>query len=385
MKQFIVIALLVVILFFSGCAKKADIREHPDTGLQEAESQQPEQNVETAANDSAEETTAPGTEPKRIPCSRNFSPTLSSGPYYEGPLFDAHFHMPQLVDFSKLMGERYESHSANPVTDPVLHKDVGLEKILCAFEKENVRGAIGFTIGAEEALEETLSAAESANKETEGKIKLFLMPSNFEAARLDEIQKNNPDLFKGYGETAFYVIEQKGENPDDQRFLDIYEVAGRHGLIVMIHPDGRQESSIENALQKNPNVKFIFHGPEIEDSIPGIIERHPNAYYSIDAILTRVPPSPGGVLYTTNSKENFISEFTQNYDIMMDRAVDEWKAKIEQHPDRYMWGTDRAHKWTYDEEVSVLLEEFSRDFIAELDPSAQEKFAYKNAEKLLQE
>ena len=50
-----------------------------------------------------------------------------------------------------------------------------------------------------------------------------------------------------------------------------------------------------------------------------------------------------------------------------------------------MWGTDRAHKWTYDEEVSVLLEEFSRDFIAELDPSAQEKFAYKNAEKLLQE
>jgi len=47
-----------------------------------------------------------------------------------------------------------------------------------------------------------------------------------------------------------------------------------------------------------------------------------------------------------------------------------------------MWGTDRAHKWTYDEEVSVLLEEFGRAFIARLDPAVQKKIAYENAENL---
>ena len=49
-----------------------------------------------------------------------------------------------------------------------------------------------------------------------------------------------------------------------------------------------------------------------------------------------------------------------------------------------MWGTDRGHLWTYDEDVSVLLEEFGRALIARLDPEVQEKFAYKNAENLLQ-
>ena len=69
---------------------------------------------------------------------------------------------------------------------------------------------------------------------------------------------------------------------------------------------------------------------------------------------------------------------------MLNEAVKKWKAKIERHPDRFMWGTDRAYKWHYDEEVSVLLEEFGRAFIGRLDPDVQEKFAYKNAESLLE-
>jgi len=50
-----------------------------------------------------------------------------------------------------------------------------------------------------------------------------------------------------------------------------------------------------------------------------------------------------------------------------------------------MWGTDRWYRWQFDYEVGGILEEFGRSFIGELEPQVQEKFAYKNAEKILQE
>ena len=160
------------------------------------------------------------------------------------------------------------------------------------------------------------------------------------------------------------------------------KLVDKYFVNVSISVEVKKESSIENALQKNSNVTFLIHGPEIENSISGIIDRHPNARYSIDAILLRVG-SPGGLLYTAGSKENFISIFNQNFNAMLTSAVNDWKAKIEQYPDKYMWGTDRSDAWMFDEEVSVLLEEFGRAFIGRLDPAVQEKFAYKNAERLL--
>ena len=49
-----------------------------------------------------------------------------------------------------------------------------------------------------------------------------------------------------------------------------------------------------------------------------------------------------------------------------------------------MWGTDRLEGWHFDKEVGGLVEEFSRAFIGELDSSVQEKFAYKNAQRMLE-
>src|SRR3989344_2160142 len=46
----------------------------------------------------------PETKVQEPKCSREFSPQFRAEPYYTGPLFDAHFHMPLLVDFSKIEG-----------------------------------------------------------------------------------------------------------------------------------------------------------------------------------------------------------------------------------------------------------------------------------------
>src|SRR3989338_6920966 len=317
---------------------------------------------------------------ERIKCTRNFSQKFNSEPYYYGSLFDAHFHMPSLIDFGEMEGHGTD-HDFDSITDPVLGKDVELEKILCMFDKENVTGIIGFSIGAEQLFQETIDMAESVNKNSSGKIRLFLMPFTFNLEKLDEIQWNNPNLFQGYGEIAFYFKDNP--SPNSKKMTDIYKLAEKYDLIVMAHPDGRQENEIEKVIKENPNVKFLLHGPEIEDSIIDLMDRYPNVYYSLDAILIRLPNSPGALMYTVNSKGNFIAKFTENFDTIMDEAVERWKGKIELYPDRFMWGTDRAYKWTYDEEVSVLLEEFGRAFIARLKPSVQEKFAYKNAEELI--
>ncbi len=315
----------------------------------------------------------------RVNCTRTFSPKFSSGPYYVGSLFDAHFHMPNLIDFSKIEGY---GHDFNPVKDPVLGRDVELEKISCNFDKENITEAIGFGMGSDQLLEETLRAANSVKNNSSGRIRLFLMPSLFETETLDEIQENNPDLFEGYGEIAFYF--EGVPPPDSEEMMRIYSLAEKHNLIVMAHPAAGQESKIETAIKQNSNVRFLLHGPEAEPYITDLMREYPNVYYSVDAVLTRVPPSPATLMYTVKDKDEFMAKFPQNFDLMLDDAEKSWKAKIEQYPDRFMWGTDRGYKWHYDEDVGALLEEFGRAFIGRLDLEVQEKFAYKNAEKLFE-
>ena len=310
-------------------------------------------------------------------CSRAFSPTLSTGPHYDGPLFDAHFHMPSLIDFSKIEGLGID-HDINSITDPVLGKDVSLDKILCNFDKEKVRGAIGFSIGIEPLLEETLKAAESVKMDSSGKISLFLMPQVFSTESLESIETTNKGLFAGYGEMTFYGQDYANTPPDSPVVMETYKVAEKHNLIVMIHPGRNQKSNIGNVLQKNPNVNFLLHGFEIENDIVDLIDKYPNVYFSIDS----------AVLYAMQglfmgSKGQFVSRFEQEFDVNMNRAVNKWKSAVEKHPDRFMWGSDRGLLWHYDEDVSILFEEFGRAFIGKLDPSVQEKFAYENAEELI--
>ena len=243
--------------------------------------------------------------------------------------------------------------------------------------------SIGFAQGAEPAEAETLQRTQLVKNLAGDKIDLFLMPAMYSTGGLDSFIANYKNSFSGFGEIAFYNPFYASTPPDASSMMDIYKIAEKNNYVVMIHPDARQESAVERAVKENPNVTFLIHGPEIENGIHTLLGKYPNAYYSIDATLIR-HNSPGALLYTVSSKSQFKSTFASNYSSMMQDAVGKWKSKIEQYPNKYMWGTDRdASDWMIDEDVSVLLEEFARDFIGELDPAVQEKFAYKNAEAIL--
>ena len=152
----------------------------------------------------------------------------------------------------------------------------------------------------------------------------------------------------------------------------------------MIHPDLGQQQAIENAVKNNPTVKFLFHGDEIDPYIDDLMSKYTNAYYSIDTQLVNAVPHIAN-LYGAKSKEQYLTELEQNKDEILSTSVQKWKPRIEQHPDRFVWGTDRAYTWHFDPEVTAAIDEVSRKFIDKLDPAVQAKFAYKNAEKLLQD
>ncbi len=62
-----------------------------------------------------------------------------------------------------------------------------------------------------------------------------------------------------------------------------------------------------------------------------------------------------------------------------------WKGFIERHPEQVLWGSDRgvSAPWDKDQDIALALNNYTRAFISRLDPAVQEKFAYKNAEKLI--
>jgi hypothetical protein len=203
----------------------------------------------------------------------------------------------------------------------------------------------------------------------------FLSPI-FQPNDLDNILKSNPGLFKGYGELGFYLEPLRKYSPDDDILLQTYDVAEEHNLIVMIHPDGHQKYDVKRAFENNPNVIFFIHGVEIKDNVRDFIE-YPNVFYSLDANMF-------DNFYGAKDKEEFLSKFRENFYDILDREVNGWKDIMEEHPDKFTWGTDRALNWHFDEEVVGIVEEFSRAFIGRLDTKVQEKFAYQNAERMLE-
>ncbi len=370
MKNSVLFLVVVSFIFMSGCAQqmKQDIAESPVTIEEESPP------IDITLNQSAvQETNVPEIKVQEPKCSREFSPQFNAGTYYSGPLFDAHFHMPPTNDEEQENGWRY----------PIWGKEITLAQILCSFDKEKVRGAITFNFWDYENLEQSIQDTAEMKKQLPAGIHLFLIPSELGAEELDEIVTSHQSVYDGFGEISHYDPERSGQTPDDPVSLEMYKVAAKHELIVMFHPGKNQRSKVENALQKNPDVKFLLHGPEAEDYITDLMEKYPNVYYSIDTMLIRLPHSPP-LMYMVSGKEEFKLTFTQNFDGLLNDAVNNWKKRVEQHPDRFMWGTDRAADWHHHEEISILVEEFARSFTGRLSPEVQEKFAHQNAERLIE-
>ena len=199
-------------------------------------------------------------------------------------------------------------------------------------------------------------------------------------------------MFKGFGESGLYARQGGAAElpPDSQRLLEIYPVVKEHGLVVYFHLGEGQKEAFERVLEANPGVKFIWHGDQLVkygengaqdlSALEEILNNHSNAYYGVDELYGDV-----WLIRSGKSKQDFMNHL-KDRDALLEKDLKTWKGFIERHPDQVLWGSDRGVVilWSMDLEVSKALTEYVRAFIGRLDPSVQEKFAYKNAERLIQ-
>jgi len=305
--------------------------------------------------------------------------------YYTGPLIDAHLHMPVLIALPEQFAEKLPFDEL-----PVLEKDVSSDEIVCLLDKEKITKAIGFYPFLEPLILPSVYVVKRVEEKHPGRIAAFLQPAPLfspliNPEKLDETLSKNNGVFIGYGELATYFPVFEGTSPNDQDFLETYKVAAKHNLVLMIHPTPENINALEKAIKQNPDVTFLLHGAEyrnretsqkeLKDIIIGVVERNKNVLYTIDTQLTNI--------YAPSSAEEFKNRFKKDFYETLNEAVSVWKPAIEANPDKFVWGTDRLEKWHFEEEVGGLVEEMGRAFIGQLDPEVQERFAHKNAERII--
>ncbi len=315
------------------------------------------------------------------PCTLSPQPRqFNRQPYYTGPMIDAHMHMPTPSRIVSLVSKQLGLET------PSLSRELSIDYIACLLENENTKQAFGFYIFTRYADGQTARMAADFEKKYPGQIVPFFMPApvnllNLPPQAVESIFNKRKGLFKGLGEIkSEFETARDLENPN---LLALYKLAQNNNLVVMIHPRRDQQTAVEKVLAQYPNVSFLLHGGDADDWITELMAKHKNVYYSLDANLTSLYGWEKQHQLNQPGREEFLEYFRSNFDNVVDRALGNWKNKIEAYPNRFLWGTDRWYGWHFNKDVSGLLEEFGRTFIGQLPPAMQENFAYKNAERLV--
>jgi hypothetical protein len=311
---------------------------------------------------------------------------------YKGPLIDTHLHIPPLPDGfgdgednEKSLGVDADLYDQIPnELVPLLGKSVTIGKIACTLQQEGSMKVFAFFSVFPESPIPLIEVA----KRTMEEYPLLFVPfiqstgeeiSTVEAEILRKMLDVEPNLFKGLGEIGDSPTEPINLPSNDPIYLGDFEVAKEQNLIVYFHPGWEDHENLEDALQQFPEVTFIVHADNIRPYIKDLMDRNQNIYFTANDLFEEHIPK-----FRFGEKEVFIEAMERDWDILLDDAVEMYKPLIEAHPDRFMWGTDRADiAWTYDEDVGILLARYGRAFIGRLNPEVQENFAYKNAERLI--
>lgn len=296
-------------------------------------------------------------------------------PYYDGRLIDSHFHIPSPLDIEP--------------PRPVLGNNVTLADIDCTLKSEGTSNIFAFfPVFTSFSYQNFIDWTHKAEARYPKRFVPFIMPPGKDdvpptmgATKLKKMLKHNRGLFQGYGEIGLYDLPNRRADdyaPDATIFQKIYPVVRQHKLMVYFHPGDNQVDNFEKTLADNPDINFLVHGDQIQNDISNLMDQYSNIYYSVDMLY-----GDQYLLRADGTKQAFLDGFT-DFETIMAIDLATWKPLIEAHPNRFLWSTDRGDAvWTFDRNVGYTLANYGRAFIARLDPAVQEKFAYKNAERLM--
>lgn len=195
---------------------------------------------------------------------------------------------------------------------------------------------------------------------------------------------------KGVGEIGLYSQPLQSVTYESPQMQTVFRIVDEMKGIVMIHPNEATPrptdlAEIESTLRKYPNQTFLFHGSATAwNLIHPLMSKYPNVYYTLDAATWMFDGSWGNLMFPKDrdagSAERFVADVNR---VGVERIVEESLGKIlpriQQYPERILWGTDQGMLWHFDERVSQLIATISRRLIARLPGEFQERYAFRNA------
>ena len=332
--------------------------------------------------------------------------------YYQGPLIDTHYHLPSLPvslpgqeegeaemykqyygrDYVYEDDEEEEEDDEEEVEEPYLGKDIKMSEIACTLQHEGTTRNFALFPIYSEISPHALEMAKRAKEQYPELFTPFMdspTPEDYPAVKsevLSEILAVYPGLFQGWGEIHLGITDDSTDfPPDSQFFTKIYPIIRKHQMMVWMHPREDMEDNFERVLKQNPDINFIVHGDQIKDDIEYLMSKHPNIYFCINNFYANQNIFFSYEDGTAQTKESFFAAL-ENYESLIQKDLRTWKNLIETHPDQVIWCLDRDEEvlWTFDRDVGLKLVDYARAFIGRLDPAVQEKFAYRNAERLIQ-
>lgn len=279
-------------------------------------------------------------------------------------------------------------------------------------DKHDIAGAIGFHTLPTNTSARYVAARESIINDTRSRVISLLQPSQNDWADFASGQFNEQvmqrytqpkGLCQGIGEIVLVKPALQSITFDNPQMQTVFQVVNEMKGIVMIHPstinEGKRDTTlaeIEPSIQRYPDTIFLFHPLSNFRLVALLMAKYPNVYYSWDflgsfyqGLGNRYPYqlSTGGTSLGSSNPDASADFFLETVDkVGLDYIVDEnvkmLIPQLKEYPDRIMWGTDFNLSWHFEDLVTDMVFKISREVIGRLPADLQEKYAYKNAQRV---
>jgi hypothetical protein len=273
---------------------------------------------------------------------------------------------------------------------------------VCAYlEKSKQLWAIGFYTLPPERGDPRSIRAESVAREARGRVIPLLQPwsgvgpvaGKFGEGKYTEAVLQGylqPQGFlPGVGEIPMSRHDLRALTFESPQMQTVFQVANEMKGMVMVHPrtsiaPRTQRSEIESALRKYPNALFLIHGWTTDlDLVLPLMSQYPNVYFTWDVQAMVTGPWTPKNLMDLGSAEGFLAEVNRiGVERILEESLRVALPRLQQHPDRIMWGTDQGMLWHFEDSVTDLIISISRQFIGRLPAEVQEAYAFRNAHRV---
>ncbi len=387
MKRVALVAVVLIVTILLGCSPKAPVALPPtqEATITSAIEETPTTNTTSTQSPVPQET--PGTPTLTpAPTTTSTTPATPTG-LYTGPLFDAHLHLDSM----------YSPY-------PTLSRLKSAEELLSYLDRGGVDWVIGmYSLPPDKTSVSWGSTAETIVGGASKRVIPLLAPnpkSEFVSGHFNEVvlrQYVKPQgLFWGVGEITMYRPELQSVTFDSAVMQTVFRVVNELKGIVMVHPSeviegGRptEPAEVEPSISKYPDTIFLFHGKqEAFNTIAPLMSKYPNVYFSIDSgpwMFSSSQMRKNVLTKDSSTAESFLADVNQvGFDRLLEENFKKVAPLIQQYPDRILWGTDLVKSWQFESSVTDMVIRMSREFIGKLPTAIQEKYAYKNAQKVFE-